>query len=228
MGGQIRTRGELWRFVLVVCLLVLAGSLMLRALILPPDLALRTMWPGAMMALILSAPLALFIGQRLFHAQQARARLEHALQHDPLTGVRSRASLYQSAAEAITGGGSVIVADIDHFKGFNDRYGHATGDAALCRFAELLRANCRARDLVARVGGEEFVIVLRGTGQDDALIVARRLAAQTRQTPVELPDRTLCLTASFGVAPVRPGATLDQAIQQADRALYRAKRAGRD
>lgn len=228
MGWQIRTRGDVRRFTLLICLVVLAGGLLLRPLILPPDLAAQTIWPGAIMALMLSAPIAFFVGERLHRVQQLSARLEHALRHDPLTGVRSRRSLYESAEEAQERGGSVIVADIDHFKGFNDRYGHAAGDAALCQFARLLSRNCRAGDLVARVGGEEFVLVLRDTTTQQGFAVARRLACRIRQSPVLLQDRALGLTASFGVAALPPGGALDPAIRQADRALYRAKRAGRD
>jgi len=228
MGWQIRTRGDVRRVTLLICLLVLVGSLVLRTLILPADLAWRTLWPGAVMSLMLTAPIALFLAERLYRAQQIRGRLEHALRHDPLTGLRSRGSLYQMGPDEIAGGGCVIVADIDHFKRLNDRYGHAAGDAALCQFAARLRDNCREGDIVARVGGEEFVLLLRGASADQGLAVARRLACRTRHSPVRLGEGAINVTASFGVAPMPPGGTLDRAIQQADRALYRAKNAGRD
>lgn len=228
MGWQIETQGDVRRFALLICLVVLAGGTILRHLLLPPDLAAQTLLPGAFMALMLTAPLAYAIGQRMRAIHQISARLKHALHHDPLTGVRSRSSLQDFATANQDRPCAVILADIDHFKGFNDRHGHAAGDLALRQFAAILTGNCRAGDLVARFGGEEFVILMRDTSLADGHVAARRLARRTHQSPVFIDDRARTLTASFGVAGLLPGGMLDTALHQADRALYRAKHAGRN
>lgn len=122
----------------------------------------------------------------------------------------------------------MIVVDIDHFKAFNDRHGHFAGDQALRQFAAILSGNCRHGDLVARFGGEEFVIMLRGGDPETGRAVADRLALRVRQSPVFFGEESLHLTASFGVAAVVSGGDLDTALRHADRALYKAKHAGRD
>lgn len=228
MNRQIETQGDVRRFAALICLVVLAANTLLRGLVLPPDLAARTLLPGALMAVMLAAPLAYAMGQRLLTAHHRARQLEHDLRHDPLTGVHSRHSLFASAHALAERPCAVILADIDHFKGFNDRHGHAAGDLALRQFAAILTGNCRAVDLVARLGGEEFVILMQDTSLADGYAAARRLARRTRQSPVFLDARAVTLTASFGVTALLPDGTLDAALQQADRALYRAKHDGRN
>ncbi len=225
---QIRTRGDVCRFAVVLSCVVLLGSIALRYLLLPPDLAAATLLPGSLMALMLTTPLAYAVGQRLQSAHQLSRRLEHALHHDLLTGVCTRISFHDRAARLGPVPCAVILADIDHFKGFNDHYGHQAGDQALRQFAAIIASNCRHDDIVARFGGEEFVLVLRNTTPEDGLAAARRLCQRTRASPVVIDGQARCLTASFGVALLPPGGEIELAIQQADRALYRAKHDGRD
>lgn len=228
MAWQMHTMGDVWRFTTGIAAVVLLGSAALRFVILPPDLAMRTLLPGSVMALVLAAPLAWVVGQRMRAICRLGARLEHAINHDLLTGVHTRLSFYEKAARLQGRRCAVIVTDIDNFKGFNDRHGHFAGDQALRQFAAILTSNCRAADIVARFGGEEFVLVIIGAGAASALAVAERLAARVRASPIFFGEQSLRLTASFGVAILSPGGEMDGAIQQADRALYRAKHAGRD
>lgn len=228
MSWQVRTGADVWRFTAVISLVVLLGSIALRFTVLPMDLATRTLLPGSAMALLLALPIAWFVGKRMREVSRLGDRLEHAINHDLLTGVHTRLSFYDKTGRMADQPCAVIVTDIDNFKGFNDRYGHFAGDQALRQFAANLTANCRAADIVARFGGEEFVIVIMGAGQDEGLAIAERLAARVRASPIFFGEHTLRLTASFGVAILSPGSDMDSAIQQADRALYRAKHAGRD
>ncbi|WP_297767902.1 GGDEF domain-containing protein [uncultured Roseovarius sp.] len=228
MAWHIQTRGDVRRFTFLICLAVLGGSLILRQLFLPADLLGRTLLPGAIIAVILAAPISYAIGQRMRQIQLRAVWLEHALCHDQLTGVASRASLLSRANNLGDRHCAVIVADIDRFKDFNDTHGHTAGDQALRQFAAILSGNCRADDLVARFGGEEFVILLGDTTMEHGYAAARRLAQRVRQSPVFFEDRALVLTASFGVAALPPGGSVETAIQQADSALYHAKNEGRD
>lgn len=155
--------------------------------------------------------------------------------HDQLTGILNRRGLGEQGALAYatfrrTGRPvSVIMTDIDRFKFINDEYGHAVGDAALVHFAELLIENRRADDILARVGGEEFAIILQGTELQGALNIAAGLCAKIEAHSMQIDDITLEMTASFGVATLSSEDTcLSDTIIRADRALYRSKRAGRN
>jgi len=154
---------------------------------------------------------------------------------DQLTGVLNRRGLSEQGAAAFATSRrndlpiSIIMTDIDRFKFINDEYGHSIGDAALEHFADLLKDGRRAEDILARVGGEEFALVLPGTGLESALKIADELCAKVEATLVLLDDVELTMTASFGVAIVsEQDANLSDTVVRADRALYRSKRAGRN
>jgi diguanylate cyclase (GGDEF)-like protein len=124
---------------------------------------------------------------------------------------------------------SILLIDIDHFKAVNDRYGHAAGDRVLQAVAAVCQAAKRDADVVARVGGEEFALVLPETTDIAATQFAERLRAQIRDWSLSIDGRTLALTVSIGVA----GATLStsgvgELMRRADQALYEAKRSGRN
>ncbi|MBN2905808.1 MAG: diguanylate cyclase [Rhodobacteraceae bacterium] len=206
---------------------------------------------------LVSAPLdpqelALRIRTQLRRKRQAdrlRATLEDGLRlavTDPLTGLFNRryalphlARIAQRAAE--TGRGyAVMLLDIDRFKRVNDRYGHAAGDAVLAEVARRLKEDLRAVDLVARIGGEEFMIALPETGPEAARATAERLRTQIQDHPIALPDGSaeITVTISSGVA-IGRGRDLDAGdadveaeikalMNQADRALYGAKASGRN
>jgi diguanylate cyclase (GGDEF)-like protein len=124
---------------------------------------------------------------------------------------------------------SVIMTDIDRFKFINDKFGHAAGDSALAHFANLFSESRRSEDVVARVGGEEFALLLPGTELRDALAIADQLCARIGSTPLDMTSVGLPMTSSFGVASISENdASLDDMVLRADRALYRSKRAGRN
>lgn len=118
--------------------------------------------------------------------------------------------------------------DIDHFKSINDTYGHGVGDLALQAFAEVVRDNIRSADLLARWGGEEFVLLLSDTDLDGALLTLNRvrLAVQRKVIHSALPG--LRMTVSIGLAEHAAGESLEATLERADQALYRAKHAGRN
>lgn len=164
----------------------------------------------------------------MLNAAEAEQREGAGLDH--LTGLLNRTSLQlrfdELAQQASLFGApvSVIVLDLDHFKAINDEHGHARGDAVLREVAHTLRRQLRSFELSYRVGGEELLVLLPGTGLSDATTVAERL----RQAIVATRPGGLNVTASFGVAEARGPGTLQQTFEDADRALYAAKTAGRD
>ncbi|MFO0910060.1 MAG: sensor domain-containing diguanylate cyclase [Isosphaeraceae bacterium] len=163
----------------------------------------------------------------------AYEQLRVLAERDPLTGTANRRHLDVALAHQVellrrTGiPFSLVLADVDHFKGVNDSYGHATGDRALVRFAEMLLRLSRPSDIVARYGGEEFVVILPGQKIEVASVVAERFRATTPQTaPIEMRGRML--TASFGITEAVLEDEADDVLRRADEALYRAKHGGRN
>jgi diguanylate cyclase (GGDEF)-like protein len=164
--------------------------------------------------------------------QQTRA-LRVVASRDDLTGLLNRKAFLDLAAEQLAdrsttrGSGTLILADLDHFKSVNDTYGHAAGDIALQSFAGACTATVRSTDLVGRYGGEEFVIFLPGTNAERAENIAeeisRRLAAAPTVDGMEMP------TVSYGISTYDAGTTdVDGLIAAADAALYSAKSLGRN
>lgn len=162
-------------------------------------------------------------------------RAEEEAQRDALTGLYNRARfdsyLAEQFAAAIRNGVplSVLLIDVDHFKGINDRYGHAAGDAALKSVAGLLRERLRPRDLAARYGGEEFVLVLPETPAKGAAVVAERVRASVHAAEHGTAPR-LKFTVSVGHATLFPTlfSSREALLRASDLALYAAKGAGRN
>jgi diguanylate cyclase (GGDEF)-like protein len=163
------------------------------------------------------------------HSAAQMDELRHLAAHDPLTGLRNRRDLSARIDAAIAAGVgpvSVLLLDLDHFKQVNDRYGHEAGDRALALFADLLRASTRPGDTAARIGGEEFALVLPDTILADAFAVAERIR---RRMPAFFAEEVPWLRVSVGVAASgRDGDDAESLLQAGDRALYTAKRLGRD
>lgn len=166
-------------------------------------------------------------------------RMEQALRQqteiDGLTGVASRQHFCSETerllerARARGTGAAILMFDLDHFKHFNDRHGHDTGDWVLRRAAQACRTACRRDDLVGRLGGEEFAILLVDIGRDGALRVAEACRAAIAAVGAERSDLLLQPSASFGIALTRAsGYGFTQLLTHADKALYQAKHDGRD
>jgi diguanylate cyclase (GGDEF)-like protein len=161
---------------------------------------------------------------------EANRALAQAAVTDGLTGLKNhrafQESLHSAAqmAERLQQPLSLVMFDIDHFKQFNDTYGHPAGDELLRQVAQVLRESARAYDVAARYGGEEFALLLPNTTLEQAVQVAERLRQQIRA--IENPHAPV--SASFGVATYRRGTPPATLVYEADAALYRAKRSGRD
>ena len=163
-------------------------------------------------------------------ARAVAAELERRAGSDPLTGLANRSTFDAVLASRLVGPHQVAVlfCDIDRFKQVNDRLGHAAGDELLREVAEAVSGVLRAPDLAARFGGDEFVLMLDDVkGAEHALSVAERVRLSARRQ-VRLGEQWLLSSITVGVALSEPGVTGDQLLARADRALYRAKRLGRD
>ena len=164
--------------------------------------------------------------------KEKELRLTEAAMTDPLTGLANRRA-FESAAMARaserneTEADCIALFDIDRFKRVNDTYGHDIGDAVLCRFAEVLSKVVRGNDLVARIGGEEFVVLFPGSSVPVALMICERIRREMAAAEVAVSGHIVRVTVSGGVALLREEG-IERALKQADQALYAAKRGGRD
>lgn len=217
---------------LVGCFAVLLFFLVARAIAqftLAPAPALHTPNPAqaALFFIANAAPLVATLGFLLAIADRLQGRLHGLASSDPLTGLANRRHLEAQARTMVDV--ALLAIDVDHFKPINDRHGHAAGDEVLVQLARRLSESAPVDALVARLGGEEFVVVLPGIGLDDALREAERLRSAIADRPCELDGHALPLTVSIGVA-CGPGGEdgLRHALRRADLALYVAKREGRN
>ena len=123
---------------------------------------------------------------------------------------------------------SLILCDIDRFKRVNDQYGHDGGDVVLKHVSDLFKASIREQDGVARWGGEEFLFVLPDTEESNAVVLAEKVRETLATSPVDIQQKNVVITASFGVAQIDFEQGLDKALTLADKALYKAKEKGRN
>lgn len=174
------------------------------------------------------------LGEEVTRRQALEGELRRLADVDVLTGVATRRAFMETTQRVITLASerhpcAVIALDIDHFKVINDRYGHQAGDKILTAVGEELRRECRAPDIVGRLGGEEFAILLAHTPLDAAARVAERVRQRLLTAVVSITEATrVTVTASFGVAAFTPDDTYEKLLGRADAGLYRAKRGGRD
>ncbi|MDG4551819.1 MAG: diguanylate cyclase [Candidatus Contendobacter sp.] len=177
---------------------------------------------------------------RTFTDITERKRLEHELERlsqvDSLTGAMTRRAFDRRLVEEIERARrfghplTLLVADLDHFKHVNDTRGHHAGDVALRGFVAVCRRELRKYDLVGRLGGEEFALLLPDTGIDVAVVTAERLRETVAQAPIDpsVPGSPFHITVSIGVAQLRASDDASTLVQRADQALYAAKTAGRN
>ncbi len=165
--------------------------------------------------------------------QRTNSALANEAHFDHLTGVLTRRrflALFETVLTRTHVRGEqlvLVLADLDHFKRINDTWGHAVGDLALQRFASLATSVMRSSDLIGRLGGEEFAVVMSRTTLEEAAGVVERLRAAVAEADASLPSG-LAMTVSLGMTACHPGDTASEMLRRADLALYRAKESGRN
>lgn len=171
----------------------------------------------------------------LLNKQLEEAQAQCAL--DPLTGTANRRAFDKRLAEEMEAADKtgdslcLVMADIDHFKRVNDTYGHLVGDTVLKGFATIISNNIKGKDMIARLGGEEFAIILPQTETIPAynfLVKIKHYIRDTRFPLRDAKDTHARITASFGIAAYTPGMTAEEFVAAADEWLYKAKTTGRD
>jgi diguanylate cyclase (GGDEF)-like protein len=183
---------------------------------------------GAFEAVVLSLGLA----DRALTLRHDRDVVRVLADQDALTSVLNRRAWTEAAEGLLQAGGAqplaLLFLDLDRFKTLNDRLGHAAGDRALVAVANALRAELRPSDLLGRYGGEEFIAMLAGVSQDQAMQVATRLCRRVHRLEIPVDDEGQLLSISIGLAMRLPGDTLEGLIERADQAMYQAKLGGRN
>ncbi|MHB8491046.1 MAG: sensor domain-containing diguanylate cyclase [Solirubrobacteraceae bacterium] len=159
---------------------------------------------------------------------RARQELERRATYDALTLCYNRSSILAALHAELAGSSreetAVVYVDLDHFKAVNDTYGHAIGDEVLARVAGLLRGATRSRDKVGRLGGDEFLLVIRGLPEPDVALGVARRVCEGLHGELQTPSGPLELTASLGIAWASAGAAdADDLVKLADEAMYRSK-----
>ncbi len=172
--------------------------------------------------------------RRIALMERENAALEERVVHDPLTGLANRVLFERvldrelAKAEERGGGVAVLMVDIDHFKRVNDTYGHAVGDIVLRQLAQVMQATLRRADLPARLGGEEFGVILPMYGKVDPLTAAEKLRQAVEREVFGEPGEPLRVTISIGCAMAHSRETQAHLLAEADKALYKAKGDGRN
>jgi diguanylate cyclase (GGDEF)-like protein len=190
----------------------------------PPDPAYAPVLP------LVAKALAALVEHFCFCAQLTRNA-----SHDDLTGLLNRSIFFEfleaelNKAARMQTAFSVMMMDLDHFKSINDRYGHATGDQVLKQFAELLRSLLRKSDIIGRIGGEEFAVILPDTHRQAAAKLAGEILRRTAaRAVIQGRDGSINFTVSIGISTYPEFANVNALMSEADRALYRAKKNGRN
>lgn len=175
------------------------------------------------------------IERDLTEHKMLQSRLEVLASTDGLTGLPNRQAIMTKASKEFSRARrynrplSLVMIDIDHFKSINDQHGHAVGDQVLNSVGTTCQSALRGSDVLGRIGGEEFVLLLPDTPQGNAQHVAERMRKYLAETPIDINDKTLWITASFGVATLQENDTsLERMLERADEAMYAAKHGGRN
>jgi len=178
------------------------------------------------------------VGRRMVEMQAAliasREALAHQAAHDPLTGMLNRRAIIERLRQELSRASrnrdawAAGMCDIDHFKQVNDTYGHQTGDDVLAGFARIISESLRPYDSVGRMGGEEFLVIAPMKASTDSVSLFGRLCTRVAESKMTTRSGELSVTVSIGVACAAAGGTVDEILEAADAALYRAKDEGRN
>lgn len=241
LGNSLRRGGSAARRILLVTLVMAVAMVLWRnaepLLSSQPAAGLLAPTPINTVYMMFSAmqPLFTSIGFLLLYNETMQAELRSLARTDPLTGANNRLALVEAIGQALEAGGGhgrplgVLMLDVDHFKAVNDRFGHGGGDQLLRSLVQRIQHVLGPREVLGRVGGEEFVVLSPDSGLHQARALGERIRAEVEAAPLLLDGHVLGMTVSVGVTEAVPGESdVTALLQRADAALYAAKRAGRN
>jgi diguanylate cyclase (GGDEF)-like protein len=191
---------------------------------------------AACIPLLIAPPIAWFLVGLLLRIHEVEQEMRSLASYDSLTGLPSRHAFFDNANNYVSLARReqiifcVMIIDLDHFKSINDRYGHPAGDAVLKLFADVVNSVARSSDIMGRLGGEEFALVLPSTNTSKALEFSERLHHAINQAVLKYKGSAIRYTASIGLSEfdTDSGDSLDDLLARADLALYQAKQSGRN
>ncbi len=206
---------------------LLIGSIILFFL---PDRTLSTIVFHVSLTLLMYGIFLYLLPLQQRHRKQLEV-YQHLAEYDALTGLANRRA-WELRAKTLAGQSStyhLIILDLDQFKQVNDQYGHSNGDAVLEQFAKILERNTRPEDLVARMGGEEFIVLLTDLTAEQATTIAERIRQEVERHTFRLLDgSSIHVTTSIGLSSGKRGIPVQHSMELSDQALYQAKRSGRN
>jgi len=184
----------------------------------------------------LNAQLEQTVLERTSALEKSNEALKQQAYYDQLTGIGNRHYFFEyaeammaSKTEKLAQCASVLYMDLDWFKQVNDQYGHSIGDKLLIELATRLKRNMRDQDIMARFGGEEFVVLLPSTPLNDAKKIAERILSSVSESPFLIKKQAIPMTLSIGIASIESKpVSLDKLLMRGDKALYHAKRNGKN
>lgn len=224
----ITSHGHITRLAAAVTLVALSIVTVITVLIYPRDDWARQIivaWPTT---ILLAYGATLLIGRQTLRVHALNKELQRLVSRDRLTDVATRDFFFARLADRPVSYGVSLMVDIDSFKAVNDTHGHLAGDAVIAHVARILSQEVGARDIVCRFGGEEFVVFLENATRAIALEVSERICARVEATPIDHDGTRVSVTVSIGGSLRHAAADIEEAIRQADTALYRAKTLGRN
>jgi len=236
---RIKTRRDMWLFVGAVTIISVAvAELSLLSLYLAyGDVAFgkaNAFYTAAFVPVVVAVPICFVIARMTLQLSNAHARLQELAHTDELTGLTNRRSFFAKADEILTAAReeketlALLVIDADYFKQLNDTYGHATGDAALQFITERLVSCVRKTDVICRLGGEEFAVLLPGMNEASASTLAERILKKIASQPMVWDHKIIEMSVSCGVADTSISYEMTALFKAADDALYAAKGSGRN
>lgn len=213
----------------LVSTISVVGSLIVTWLVVPDGLTKQALYPAILVPLIVAPVTTVWVGNTMLRIQRLNTRLEYLVRHDHMTGLWNRRHFFEQFSKREGDlKGAITVFDIDQFKSINDAYGHQTGDIVICDAARTIKAFVEPDGFVARFGGEEFVSFCPNETLQLGTMRAEKIRNAIEERSVEVKDGEVSYTLSAGVTHFDGVRNVDDALKEADKALYLAKNAGRN
>lgn len=194
----------------------------------PPELWQYELLLSLSLTFFIATPVSFFMTRQVRNNQELNKELQRLVNRDRLTDVATRDFFFDRMEQTPDVFGVSLMVDIDYFKSVNDQHGHLAGDKVIRKVANLLKENVRDDDIVARFGGEEFIVFLKSRNKESGFKIAERMRSEIEKQIIKFDCTDLNVTVSIGGSLKDALATVESSIKEADAALYEAKRAGRN